>query len=87
MENISLAFQLMIVGMVTVFIILLVVIQLGKGLIKLVNKLAPEETAAPQKAASRQQPAGIDARTQAVINEAVNRITGGKGRISKIQSL
>lgn len=33
----------MIVGMTTVFAILLIVINLGKGLIVLVNKYAPEE--------------------------------------------
>ena len=43
MENIGLALQLMVVGMVTVFIILMIVIQLGKWLIQIVNKVAPEE--------------------------------------------
>ena len=47
MENIGLALQLMVVGMVTVFIILMIVIQLGKWLIQIVNKVAPEESPHP----------------------------------------
>ena len=43
MENIETGLLLMIVGMTTVFAILLIVINLGKGLIVLVNKYAPEE--------------------------------------------
>lgn len=45
MENLGIAFQLMIVGMSTVFIILLIVINLGKVLINLVNKYAPGKLA------------------------------------------
>ena len=39
MENIGLALQLMVVGMVTVFIILMIVIQLGKWLIQIVSQI------------------------------------------------
>lgn len=49
MENIETGLLLMVVGMTTVFIILLIVINLGKGLIALVNKYAPEETTAPKQ--------------------------------------
>ena len=43
MENLNTALLLMVVGMATVFAILLIVINLGKSLIALVNKYAPEE--------------------------------------------
>ncbi|MDR2968344.1 MAG: OadG family protein [Tannerellaceae bacterium] len=43
MENIQTGLLLMLVGMTTVFIILLIVIYLGKVLIALVNRYAPEE--------------------------------------------
>lgn len=46
----------MAVGMTTVFIILFIVINLGKGLIALVNKYAPEETTG-QKQPSGARPA------------------------------
>ncbi len=41
----------MAVGMITVFIILMIVIQLSKCLILLVNKLAPEEAASHKRQA------------------------------------
>ena len=49
MENLNIALLLMIVGMATVFAILLIVIYLGKGLIALVNKYAPEEVVPPNR--------------------------------------
>ena len=95
MENIGLALQLMVVGMVTVFIILMIVIQLGKWLIQIVNKVAPEETVAPKRKKAgppNRNPApgtatAIDAQTLAVIREAVSQITGGKGSVSKVERL
>ena len=59
MENLNIALLLMIVGMATVFAILLIVIYLGKGLIALVNKYASEEVA-PAK--QPQEHYGSDAR-------------------------
>ena len=49
MENLNIALLLMVVGMATVFAILLIVIYLGKAMIALVNKYAPEEAAAVKK--------------------------------------
>ena len=51
MENIETAILLMVVGMATVFVILLIVIYLGKLLITLVNKYAPEEVVPAKKEA------------------------------------
>ena len=42
MENIGTGLMLMVVGMATVFVILLIVIWLSQFLIKVVNKIAPE---------------------------------------------
>ena len=60
MENIETGLLLMVVGMTTVFAILLIVIYLGKGLIVLVNKYAPEEIIAKKPVAAavpdRRQP-------------------------------
>ena len=47
MENIGVGLMLMVVGMATVFVILLIVIYLSKYLITVVNKVAPRR--APQK--------------------------------------
>ncbi len=89
MENIGIGLELMVVGMATVFLILIIVIQLGKLLIALINKVAPEETVAPKKAATLAQPApaAVDASTMAVLAEAVKQITGGKGQISNVTKI
>lgn len=82
MDNIGTAVQLMIVGMATVFVILLIVINLGKLLINLVNKYAPEETA--KKPALQNAPATVDALTRSIIEQAVKAVTNGKGKVTEI---
>lgn len=82
------ALQLMVVGMLTVFCILIIVILLGTALIKLVNKYAPEEVQAKKSvAAANNAVQQVDATVKAVIDAAVAQITGGKGRASKITKL
>ncbi len=86
MENIETAILLMVVGMATVFVILLIVIYLGKLLIALVNKYAPEETA-PVKREASQGSAPIPGNILAAITAAVNVVTHGKGKITKVEKL
>ena len=81
MGNIGFGFLLMGIGMVTVFIILLIVIYGSQGLISLLNRIAPEEQA-PSKAVPAVQEVPSD--VKAVLEAAVAQITGGKGRIIKI---
>ena len=81
MENLNLALLLMVVGMATVFAILLIVIYLGKLLIALVNKYAPEEVA-PANA-----PAAIPGNIMAAINAAVTVVTQGKGKVAKVEKI
>lgn len=83
MENLELALMLMVVGMVTVFCILLIVIYLGKSLIFQVNKYAPEEVVSNKKSA--QGPAAIPAHVMAAINAAVTVVTQGKGKVAKVE--
>ena len=86
MENIGVGLMLMVVGMATVFVILLIVIYLSKYLITVVNKVAPEET--PKKApavaptADTKNNSTIDA-----IKAAVEILTAGKGQVIKIEKL
>ena len=75
----------MVVGMSTVFLILLIVIWGGKLLIKAVNKIAPEEVVAPKKSAAA--PSAVDGTTMAVLQQVVSQITGGKGSISSVKRL
>ena len=75
--------MLMVVGLTTVFIILLVVIYLSQFLITVVNKLAPED--APKKT-----PAAVptaNAATVDAIKAAVEILTAGKGQVVKIEKL
>lgn len=76
--------MLLVIGMVTVFVILFAVIYLGKALIALVNKFAPEE--APKKVAPAAAQA-IDQRTRDIIAAAVKQLTGGKGSVTKIEKI
>ncbi|MDE7378279.1 MAG: OadG family protein [Paraprevotella sp.] len=85
MENIGIALQLMVVGMATVFIILMIVIQLGKLLIGIVNKVAPEEAQAPARQTKAAAPTAVDAQTMAVIQAVVGQITGGKGAVKNVE--
>lgn len=88
MEIIGEALQLLVVGMLTVFVILLIVIFLGKGLIALVNKYAPEEQVPQKKVAAMGSVATpVDAQTKSIIDAAVSQLTGGKGVVSKIQKI
>ncbi|MCQ2196377.1 MAG: OadG family protein [Bacteroidaceae bacterium] len=88
MENLGIGIQLMIVGMLTVFCILLIVINLGKLLIKVVNAVAPEEQVAPKKAAAASAPAAaIDATTMAILEQTVSQLTGGKGHVASAKKI
>ena len=70
------ALLLMIVGMGTVFVILVLIINLSKLMIMAVNKIAPEEEVAPKKAAAA-APAAIPANIKAAIEAAVKQVAPG----------
>lgn len=75
----------MIVGMLTVFVILLIVIWGGKLLIAVVNKVAREEVVPAKKSA---KPAStIDGGTMAILQEVVSQITGGKGKVASAKKI
>lgn len=86
MENIETAILLMAVGMSTVFVILLIVIYLGKLLINLVNKYAPEEVVSARQEAPK-GPAPVPGNILAAITAAVNVVTQGKGKVTKVEKL
>lgn len=81
------ALQLMVVGMLTVFCVLLIVICLGSLLIKLVNKYAPEEVTNNKPMAATAAAGQVDATVKAVIDATVAQITGGKGKVKNITKL
>lgn len=81
------ALQLLLVGMITVFLVLLIVIGLGKALIWAINKWAPEEKVTKKAASAAKAISAIDAHTKAIIDAAISQITGGKGHASKITKM
>lgn len=84
MENIGTGLMLMVVGMATVFLILLIVIWISQFLIMVVNKVAPEEEPKKKPATSG---ASSDAGTMDAIKAAVDILTAGKGQVIKIEKL
>lgn len=91
MENIETGLLLMVVGMATVFVILLIVIYLGKALIWAVNKYAPEEEGTKKVAkvaATVKAPTNaLSSQETAVIVSAVSMATQGWGKVVKIEKL
>lgn len=73
LTNMETALLLMIVGMGTVFVILILIINLSKLMIMAVNKFAPEEEVAAKKTASA-APAAIPANVEAAIKAAIAQV-------------
>lgn len=94
MGDLNIGLLLMVVGMATVFAILLIIIYLGKGLILLVNKYAPEEVVVKKQrssvvtqVASNASPIQVSAQETAVIVSAISMTTRGLGKVIKIEKL
>ncbi len=79
------AFKLLIVGMGTVFVVLLIIIEGGKLLIKAVNKFIPEEEAKKPVAAAPVQ--SVSPNVAKAISAAVDQITGGQAEVIDIKKL
>jgi len=84
-ENLQLMIQLLIVGMLTVFFILGLVVLLGKLIIFLVNKYAPSQT--PASIIPTRGTAATDKKHLAVLTSVVEVVTEGKGVIKSIKKL
>lgn len=82
--NIYEALKLMCIGLGTVFVALVLIIEFGKLLISLVNKFAPEEEA-PVKATQTNNT--INPKVAEAIALAVANLTGGKGKVDKIEKI
>ncbi|MDR2040675.1 MAG: OadG family protein [Bacteroidales bacterium] len=78
---------LFLVGFPTVFLILCLVIALGKGLILFVNKYIPAEL--PRKAvqAVQSDQSQISPNIISAIVTAISTVTGGKGKVTKIEKM
>ena len=80
MTNLALGFLLMAVGMISVFVILLIVIYGSQGIISIINSIAPAP--APEAAKAQQDPA-----IEAVLSACVQTLTAGKGRMTNFKKI
>ena len=92
MSDLSLAFLVMGVGMITVFLILGLVVLSGQGLIRVVNRFFPAPVVAvPEKTPLVSPPPSpkttTDQATLAAIVSTVDIITRGKGQVKSIKKL
>lgn len=87
MENLGIGLELLVVGMIAVFIILYLVILLGKGLIVFANKFPEAQVAPVNRSVSAAPVNQVNDKTKAAIEAAVSQLTGGKGYVSKITKL
>ena len=89
-ESVSTAVLVSLIGMVTVFIILGLVVLTGKILIRFVNAFFPiAETViqAPNALKTRTKKKSFDKSTLAAIVTTIDTITNGKGKVNKIEKI
>ncbi|SHE39947.1 oxaloacetate decarboxylase, gamma subunit [Mariniphaga anaerophila] len=83
MEDIlSNALSILVIGMITVILILGLVVVVGNVLIRLTNKFWPLPDGPVKKGNSS---GAIPAGTMAAIVAAVDTVTGGRGKITKVE--
>lgn len=84
-DNLQLGLQLLLIGMTSVFVILSVVVGLGKVIISYTNTLAPQAEVIQRS--SRQKTQQISNKHIAVISAVVDLVTDQKGQIKSIDKL
>lgn len=92
-ENVNLALQLLLVGMGSVFIILGIVVLVGRSLIAVVNKYSPavakpafkRRPSAPIASATRS--ATLDAKNLAVLTAVVDHVTQQRGVLKSVEKI
>ncbi len=81
-QNLSNAFSILVVGMITVLLILWLVVVIGNLIIRVTNKYWP----APQNEEKKGTGVGsVLPGTLAAIVAAVEAVTGGKGKVTEIE--
>jgi len=90
-EQLSTALVVLLVGMITVFVVLSLVVLSGKVLISIVNKYAPEKSN-KKSVSSRTIPiyrksSQTSSSKVAAIVAAVQQVTHGKGTIKSIKKI
>ena len=90
-ENLSQALLVMLVGMITVFVILSLVVLSGKVLIYIINgyfPMAPKKIKKERSRATANNPIkSMHPKKIAAILAAVESATGGRGTVTKIEKV
>ncbi len=89
-EAINTAVLVSMIGMVTVFVILGLVVLTGKILIHFVNTFFPieeKELSSPTALKTQSKKKSFDKSTLAAIITTIDKITQGKGKVSKIEKI
>lgn len=81
-QSLNNAFAILVVGMITVLLILGLVVVLGNILIRITNKFWPQSENTRKSGSGS---AGIHAGTLSAIVAAVEAVTGGKGKVNKVE--
>lgn len=86
-EQVSTAILISIVGMLTVFGILGLVVLTGNSLVRIVNRYAPIPAKVKQNPNISSSASSISQKKIAVITAAVSAVSRGKARIEKIEKV
>ena len=87
-EQLTTGINLMVIGMITVFVVLFLVVWGGKLLIFFANTfLAPPHEIKPEASDLPTPDTSINHKHLAVLSAVVEHITEGKGRINKIEKM
>jgi len=86
MDDMGIAFELLGVGMVTVFLILSLVVILGNLIIRFVNRFIPEIQKVSAQIGDAAK-AEINPNKMTAIVSAVNKVTKGTGRVTRVKKI
>jgi len=86
-EQVSSAILISIVGMLTVFAILALVVLTGNSLVRLVNHYAPLSTKVKQNPNIPSPSSVISQKKIAIITAAVSAVSHGKASVEKIEKI
>lgn len=86
-EIVMQALQLLLIGMLTVFTVLTLVVFTGRMLVIAVNRFSKDKEALPATSKSIKERAKISSRRMAAITGAVSIVTNGKGIVLAVKKL
>lgn len=86
-DILSQSFTLLLVGMLTVFTILALLVASGNLLVILTNKLDLDDSGNSMLENFESKDSGISSSHKKIIEEAVKKISGGKSMVSEIKKL